>query len=44
MWVWMRNRHPDRASEKRWQTLKIAGLYAVGALLLVFGIAMLSGH
>jgi len=44
MWVWMRMRHAERPADNRWRLIKLAGLYAIGAILLAFGIAVLGGH
>ena len=44
MWLWTRTLHDSRFQDKRWQKLKIAGMYLIGALLLAFGIAVLGGH
>jgi len=41
MWVWLLTRPPDVTRDKRWRRLKLAGLYAIGALLLMFGMAVL---
>jgi len=44
MWVWLLTRHPDPIREKRWRRLKMATACVIGALLAMFGMAVLHGR